>query len=199
MRTYEERLAEISRRSEKIKLKRKRRRKTVLAVCVPLLLCVSLSLVFLPPRTEIKYNEAAPEAMQEPTVPAMFYSYLCSVSRIDVSGQDISISLTDSAKIEKITNHLHRCGIAVVEAQSASGSMLDVESNSYATRGESIPNDMLDSVSRSYTLTLMADGKSPVRYSLSQTTLTDLSSGELHTLTQSQASVLYQLLGLPQP
>ena len=194
MRTFDERLAEIDRRSKQIKNQRKQRRKAVLAVCVPLLLCISLSMTFLP-QAETKPSESAPEAMQE-TVPAMLFQYLCSVSQIDVSGQEASHSITDPAEIEKITDHLLRCGIVTVRTYSASGSIQDADPSGSVTRGEGIPGSVQDSTSRSYTIHLSISGEDPFRFSLLDNTLTNLVSGEQYSLSQSQSNELYQLLGL---
>ena len=193
MRTFDERLAEIDRRSKQIKNKRKQHRKAVLAVCVPLLLCASLSIAFLP-QTKPP-GASALEEMQE-TVPAMLFLSLGSVYQIDISGQEVSHSITDPAEIEKITDHLLQCGIVTVKTYSAAGSIQDADPSGSVTRGEGIPGSVQDATSCCYTILLSISGEDPVRLSLLDNTLTDLVSGEQYSLSQSQSDALYQLLGL---
>lgn len=59
MRNFEERLAEISRRSEAILLQRKKRKKQILTVCIPLVLCAVVAIPFLLPKSPKKQSGSA--------------------------------------------------------------------------------------------------------------------------------------------
>lgn len=59
MRNFEERLTEISRRSEAILLQRKKRKKQILTVCIPLVLCAVVAFPFLLPKSPKKQSGSA--------------------------------------------------------------------------------------------------------------------------------------------
>ena len=59
MKNFEERLAEISRRSEAILLQRKKRKKQILTVCIPLVLCAVVAIPFLLPMSPKKQSGSA--------------------------------------------------------------------------------------------------------------------------------------------
>ncbi len=206
MRNFEERIAEIGRRSEKIWKQRKQRRKHILMACIPAALCVGIFSAFILPDKLPTDDKNA--GITEGVMDIHTESMTCAVTKIEVSGQKVSLSFTDPAEIQRITNQLRRCGVETVETNSASDQVPDgdtaneskAETTVPSSRGDWISDGVpSDSTTTGYTLTLVISGEEPAEYCLFGNTLENRSTGEIYTLTQAQANVLYHLLGLPQP
>lgn len=200
MRTFEERIAEIDRRSQQIRNQRKQRRKHILTACVPVVLCVTACFFWwqFPDRTAPL--ERIPD-IPETVVSESQFSYTSSVDRIEISGPGISRTLTEAAEIEKVTDYLQTCSITVVQSQSAAGSIADNETTQEildtTTRGNSTPNGTIaDCANTEYTVTFSLSGEEPVRYYLTESTIQNIVTGEIHILTPVQSNHLFHLLGL---
>lgn len=187
MRNFEQRIAEIHRRSEEILQKRRRRRRLLLS-CAPLVLCLGLLAVFtLLPKPEIP----APESSGESST----HSTSCSVARIEISGAGVSVVHTAPPDVQLISNQLSSytpedSNSAVVEDSYTSQD--DAES------GDSTVTDSSSSLAGEYAITLILHDGSTKTYTLTGSILTDQSTHQVCTLTQKQLKVLRDLLGLPE-
>lgn len=177
MRSFEERLAEIDRRSEKIVKARKRRRTGILAVCLPLAVCIGI---------------AVPTLVKERTRPNGQYqaeSYSCAVAEIRVSGPGLSRIYRQEQDILHI--------LAGLDAYENSP-----EQNEWVAESDGLDNSESSELSISaavYTITVtMGDGQVK-KYRLEGCALEDLTVGKTYALTKAQRKELAELLGIGMP
>ena len=205
MRSYEERLAEIQRRSEKIRKERSRRRKHIMAGCISMALCGALASVFVLP--DMLYDGSDGISGNSGSVYTQGYfsegayeNVICTVTKIKVTGGNISHTFTETADIEKISRQLVDCisqnelGGYSEEKTSAAGSDNKDESSNFA--GENYSGIISDLALQPYTITLtIADGRQMVYY-LVGNTLRIRDGFQTVSLTPGQAQELKATLGI---
>ena len=182
---FEQRMAEIHRRSEHIFRQRKRRNRRILAVCIPFVLCIGIcAAVLLPKRTKTQAPEVTLESPQQ--------SQLCSITKIQVSGGDVSHIYTDAADVMLIYNQLS-CYTQSPEsntAQDITTESADDAENSEVTGAPSVS-------ATGYTITLYLHDGTTTEYYLLNASLKSTQTQETYPLTQTQLTELKALLGLP--
>lgn len=176
MKNFEERMAEISRRSEKILALRKKRRRMIWAVCIPMVLCLGILALTGPTGTESKQASMAtivpkPEAADGTSIQ-------CSVAENEslrlfleqLEGQnDLNYNFIYPEASESEDYGERYCG---------SGSMTNLPAESLTIN------------------VTMSDG-SMNEYRLTGSILENLTTGKVFVLTAEQASQLNQLLTEP--
>ena len=188
--------AEVFRRSEKrIKARRTRTIRT-LAICVPLVLCLT-AIPFLSggfPGVIQDHVVTDPAIHTLPGGPQL--SYICPVSQITVSGPDFSRSITEVSDILSLSNRLlvydtYCAGSGAITNETA-------QDDSVETADTYAQDITLESVTTGYTVTLVMHDGTKTAYSLAGSILRNLSTGQEYVLPQQEAENLAQLLGLPQ-
>lgn len=206
MRSYEERLAEIQRRSEMIRKERSRRRKHIMAACISLALCGALASVFVLP--DMMYDGSNDISGNSGSVYAQGYlsegayeNVICTVTKIKVTGGDISHTFTDTADIEKIFRQLIDCisrdeqlGGYSEEKTSAAGSDNKDESSKFP--GENYSGIISDLTLQPYTITLTIAGGRQMVYYLAGNTLRIRDGSQTVSLTPGQVKELKASLGI---
>jgi len=182
---FEQRMAEIHRRSEDIFQQRRLRNRRILAICIPSVLCIGIcAAVLLPAEPKSPTPEASLESIQQ--------SQLCSITKIQVSGGGVSHIYMDAEDVMQIYNQLS-CYAQSPESSTAQDvtteSVDDTESNQ-VTGAPSV------SVT-GYTITLYLHDGTTTEYCLLGTTLKNTRTQESFLLTQKQLTELKALLGLP--
>ncbi len=189
MRSFEERLAEIQRRSEAILKERKQKRRRALLVCVPLLLCISLWGVHSlngNSATEAEYVPFDEEVSLEETVPASFTecaleNELSHVQRVCVSAEDWELCHEGQKEIRSITELLTElCSVDDSEWVSATTALSGMEG------------------SKSYSIVLYTQEGQAVIYRLEQRLLINEDKERCVLLTKKQETELKNLLGIPE-
>ena len=222
MRDLNECQAEVFRRSEKRIKERKRHRKHILLACIPLVLCMTLFSSFFLRGTE----KAAPDALVELEAPMNSPngnwdgSSPVSVIRVEVSGLDFSQTYTNTADIMLISDQLYSYGQSKAEsyvdkesaapddqhsviAESENGGTAKEEAPSENHQGSLGNGDLYgvtsDSTNIGYTITLTTDAGTQMEYYLSGNILENRTTNQSRKLTQSEANILKELLGIPNP
>lgn len=189
MRNLEECQAEVFRRSEKRIKARKVRRTGILAVCVPLVLCVA-GLAFLPqvgvksptdvPATEIAGYQYSDTMAQECV--AVLYA-----DTIAVSGNGISHVYSDAEKVSEIVTLLHM-GTQVSEIEEEG--MLTV-----TTRDDAVDLGT-ESKAEGYRITIRRSVGADIQYKLRGTRLVNETTGEIFCLDEETCFSLKEALGI---
>ena len=188
MRSFEERVAEINRRSEKILQDRKTRRKHILFACVPLVLCIGFCAAFILPNGS-PAKDTAPENVTEAPKDGMAAgSLVCSYETVHIQSPAYARTVTDRASVAKIYGAILDIypeeSDAIASGQGNKGSATD-------GRGEQIYGQ-----AGGYGITFTtADGTEDV-YVLQGNVLEKLRTGETVALTAEQQYNLYAALGL---
>ena len=183
MRNLAECQAEVFRRSEKRINARKQRRKHILFACFPLALCFGIFGWFFSPE----------DAAQDPLViePAMGTSTnastACTIAKITVLGNGVSVLHTDTTTLIQISDFLGRCtGLPTAPGSTAEETLKD-----------SLDKEYSYSANSACTVTLVTHWGETTQYRLSGSILTDMTDGQAYTLTREQETQLRKLLGIP--
>lgn len=198
MRNFEERKAEVFRRSEKRIKERKQRRNHILMACIPLVLCITILGAFL--RPNVTPDGAADPGDTRPVVDGMgsdgFASLSCPIAKISVSGNDLSLSITEVSDLLLISDKLYSYG---TRAPSSNGiTNEEVVDRAPEDNAEDVSGSIMDSTETVYTITLVMREGEKTEYLLSGNTLKDLNADQTYTLSQTQVDELQELLGIPQ-
>ena len=196
MRNFEERKAEVFRRSEKRIKERKQRRNHILMACIPLVLCITILGAFL----RLTPDGAAEPGDTRPVVDGMgsdgFTSLSCPIAKITVSGNDFSISHTEVADLLLISDQLYSYGTRAPSSNGNTDGVVD-EDDVPKDNGEDVSGSIMDSVNAAYTITMVTHEGEQTEYKLVGKTLTNLTTNQTYKLTQTQANELRTLLGIP--
>lgn len=201
MRNLEECQAEVFRRSKKRIQKRDRLRKQMIA-SAPLVLCVFLLSVFVLPEwiAPRSGDSAAPEAvyggMGQNYSQEISQETDCSVSEIRVSGGDISRIYTDSSDVTEISSLLYACTRGGADSNGTALGAMRGEKKEHA---DTVYESVVDSANTGYTLTLALDADKTEVYYLLDSTLTNLTTQQTHSLSLQQVNELKELVGILQP
>ena len=193
MRNFEERKAEVFRRSEKRIKERKQRRNHILMACIPLVLCITILGAFL--RPNVTPDGAAEPGDTRPVVDGMgsdgFTSLFCPIAKITVSANNFSISHTEVADLLLISDQLYSYGTRAPSSNGTTDTVVD-EDDVPKDNGED-----MDSANDAYTITMVTHEGVKTEYQLVGKTLTNLTTNQTYKLTQTQANELRTLLGIP--
>lgn len=198
MKDFQERRAEIFRRSEKRIAQRRRRNRAIMS-CVPLVICIAvLSAVKLPflsahkdgtnsPSEQIAMDTAAPSDGASDSV-------ICSAVKIQASGAEgiFSKTVEDPEQIEAITSIIESIYVGA-DTSSKEDTPPDcaVPSGSGAA-GSSSPGD--NKAYMVYTITVELSDGSERSYTVSDERFTDVESGVHVLLSDAQLQELMSLL-----
>lgn len=186
MRSFEERIAEISRRSDKILKERKRRRKHILTACISLTLCGTLFSVFVLPDM-VQDGTAAP-GVTGYLPQGVYESILITPTKIRVTGGGVSNTFTEAADLQHIADELAACVSTDGENKySAAGTL---GGDNYKEYGSELAQ-------QAYTITVTMQGGLQRIYVLVGNTLENRDTGRTAQLTPDQAKALKTLLGIP--
>ena len=198
MRNFEERKAEVFRRSEKRIKERKARRNHILMACIPLVLCITILGAFLHPN--VTPDGAADPGDTSPVVDGMgsdgFTSLSCPIAKITVSGNNFSISHTEVADLLLISDQLYSYGTRAPSSNGTTDTVVD-EDDVPKDNGEDVSGSIMDSANAAYTITMITHEGVKTEYQLVGKTLTNLTTNQTYKLTQTQANELRTLLGIP--
>lgn len=194
MRTFEQRIAEIHRRSNQILQERKRRKKRILLACAPLALCVIIFSAFF---TLEKLSSGADTANDSDMVMENVGAVPEQLGdRIEVSGTGIYLCYTDPDDILLITDHLQKCGVEIPKRSSPTanpGSESVVEDHSYSAAGDT------NGSTTQYTLAITSAEGDITRYTFTGLLLENENTQKTYLLSQEQAKTLAELLNVPCP
>ncbi len=184
MRDFEERMAEIYRRSDQIIRQRKKRRKYALMACIPLVLCLTLLAGLALPSmmpTTAKDGAAAPENMMSDSSE----SHDASVWKIQVSSPGRELTHTQPSEILEISGYINRC---ILEAPKCGENVIvdhniaDMENFGIALTG--------------HTVTLLRKNGRENQYYLEKNVLVNLQTNCAYSLSEGQLHELRTLLGI---
>ena len=175
MRSFEQRIAEIDRRSNELLQKRKKVRKQLLTACVPVVLCAGLCFLLIPPST-VPQDSISPPAATDSLHGHKSHSSLIinTLPKIEISCNGKSHICSDPAVIQNINALLI----------------------SYTTDSErgTTGTGSTHNQSTLYTITLTQSDGTVSRYRLENTNLTEEVSNQVYYLTQVQAEDLRRAL-----
>jgi len=199
MRNFEERKAEVFRRSEKRIKARKQRRNHILMACIPLVLCITLFSVFFLPGLSANTKEpgVADDAAGE-LIANKSESLSCAYTKIDVTGNGISLSYTKASDILSISNQLASCMVIEPENSTSVGE---------ETRGDDFKNESVEdsyiaitgatsAAGTGYVITLTLHEGGTIAYRLTGNSLLDMAENKTYKLTPAQLKELNELLGI---
>jgi len=199
MRNFEERKTEVFRRSEQRIKERRQRRNHILMTCIPLVLCISLFSAFLlpgmlPRETKDPSADGAVGGLTE----NKSESLTCSYTKIDVIGNDISLSYTKASDVLSISNQLASYVVNEPESNTSVGE---------TTRGDDFKNESAEdgyigttgttaAAGTGYVITLTLHEGGTIVYRLTGNSLLDMAENKTYKLTQAQLKELNELLGI---
>jgi len=205
MRNFEERKAEVFRRSENRIKERKRNRNRIIALCIPICLCIAiLSVIYLPDMMTLsdKSNTAEDMYMAGGEEDSSRFSY----TSFEITSTKTANSDTDKQNIENIYN-------IIQSAFTVNDYSDDVEQETTTDKSE-FPQEQKPSTQKgegalkgednystglvgffskgvTYTLTFTADNGQKIVYTLCDDILTNETTNESVTVTEDQLKDLY--------
>lgn len=182
MRSFEQRKAEIFRRSENRIKKRKKNRNRIIAGIIPLFFCVViLSVIYLPDKIFIENNLSGKTDIADNFADDAVFSYISVEVKTDTASSKNYSKEKDVTKVESIYN--------LIQASFESDSKQDQEVTSYVQATDT---------TKSFPYTIIfsaADGKTAT-YTLDGNKIIDETSQKQATLTDEQLLKLQKSLGL---
>ena len=228
MRELQECRAEVFRRSENRIKARKKRTKRILLTCIPMVLGITVLTAALWPKDggSPSFVGVAENATCAQASGAVSGSTNSSGARVEVTGENISLSYVEAADVLKITDYLN--SLTAEEPEAAPEDLYEAPSdrespesmpqapgeNQAPSSGQgqdtaesghkhSVTDGILDNdsvtLSERVTITVTEENGVQTRYSLEANTLTDLTSDEVYVLTTEQTEELKTLLGMSRP
>ena len=200
MRNFEERKAEVFRRSEKRIKERKQRRNHILMACIPLVLCITILGAFL--RPNVTPDGAADPGDTRPVVDGMGYpiqspSLTCPIANITVSGNGFSQSYSEVEDLLLISDLLYSYGTRAPESNEIIDEAVPCEGEDRKDHTDDMSGIISDTTNALYTITMVTHEGVKTEYQLVGNTLTNLTTNQTYKLTQTQANELRTLLGIP--
>ena len=186
-------MAEIDRRSNIIFQKRKQQKRRILIVCVPAVLCATLFFTIILPAITPSVSEnhsISPEQIEKDPN--------CSVTKIEISGHNLSLSYTETADILMIQNQLNACTATPPDASSIFYDSNGDDFSESSITANSAQHITSTSSASAYTIMLHQQDGIIKAYSLTENVLKNLSSNETYALSPEQAKELKLLLAIPQ-
>ena len=200
MRNFEERKAEVFRRSDKRIKERKQRRNHILMACIPLVLCITLfSAFFLPGMLpgDTKDPGVADGAVGGLTENKS-ESLACAYTKIDVIGNGISLSYTKASDVLSISNQL----ASYMVSEPENSTSIDEHPRGDDFKNESAEDSYIgttgatSAAGEGYVITLTLHEGGTIAYRLSGNSLLDIAENKTYKLTQAQLKELNELLGI---
>lgn len=187
MRNFEDRMAEISRRSDQRIRERKNLRRRVLAACVPLVMCVFLGGAYLMGRgIEIGNGDIAVED-QAVAPENTAQDFLSSVTVEESFTYTVQQDRQAVEKVQRILEQIISSEITASHNQS----------DSQADRAGCLPDPYQEySIRKEYSITCVDPQGNETSYLLSGMSLTDCRSGKIYGLTGKQRTDLLNALGI---
>jgi hypothetical protein len=204
MRSFEERISEINRRSEKIIKERKKRRKYILSACIPVVLCLSLWLAWPEPKAATENHQNSTGAINSPMEEPDSERY---VLKVEVFAGDFYRYHTDEAKAVEIFDQLNGFGetedINCAEPTEPifNDGLLD-DTGNYGTSAP-VPETPVDDapiINKApirYIITLQLQNGQTLEYVLRGNTLKNQTTNQEIILSDKEASRLRALLEIP--
>ena len=197
MRNFEERKAEVFRRSEKRIKERKQRRNHILMACIPLVLCITLLGAFLFPGAtpeDPRFNGSAGGGLTE----EKFESLSCPIAKITVTGGNFSQTYKEVEDLLLISDQLYSYGSRGSETNGTTDDGIASEGEDRKENADDVSGSVADSANIAYTITLITHEGVKTEYRLVGKTLKNLTTKQTYNLSQTQVNELYELLGIPQ-
>ena len=197
MRNFEERKAEVFRRSEKRIKERKQRRNHILMACIPLVLCITLLGAFLFPGAtpeDPSFNGSAGGGLTE----EKFESLSCPIAKITVTGGNFSQTYKEVEDLLLISDQLYSYGSRGNETNGTTDDSIAAEGDDRKENADDIYGNITDHSNVAYTITLVTHEGVKTEYRLAGKTLENLTTKQTYHLSQTQVNELYELLGIPQ-
>ena len=197
MRNFEERKAEVFRRSEKRIKERKARRNHILMACIPLVLCITLLGAFLFPGAtpeDPRFNGSAGGGLTE----EKFESLSCPIAKITVTGGNFSQTYKEVEDLLLISDQLYSYGSRGSETNGTTDDGIASEGDDRKENADDIYGNITDHSNVAYTITLVTHEGVKTEYRLAGKTLENLTTKQTYHLSQTQVNELYELLGIPQ-
>lgn len=203
MRSFEERISEINRRSEKFIKERKKRRKYILTACIPVVLCLSLWLAWPEPKAATENHQNSTGAINSPVEGPDSERY---VLKVEVFAGDFYRYHTDEAKAVEIFDQLNGFGetedINCAEPTEPifNDGLLDDTGNYGTPAVPETPVDDAPGINKApirYTITLQLQNGQTIEYVLMGNTLENLTTGERTYLSTKEVKALKALLEIP--
>lgn len=189
MRNFEQRIAEINRRSDAIQAMRKKRKKQFTAVCIPLILCVTVvSALFLPGLQEKQAIVAESSGITEDATNSMNSSSGISTRKdgLYITTSYYSGSLITEEQVSQICDLLYSI---TQESQENNGQNPDTEADQSGS-----DNQLEEEIN--YLIELIENGQTTFSYVLTGYLLKDVKTGATYTLSERQVKTLTDLIGL---
>ena len=196
MRNFEERKAEVFRRSEKRIKERKQRRNHILMACIPLVLCITLLGAFLFPGAtpeDPSFNGSAGGGLTE----EKFESLSCPNAKITVTGGNFSQTYKEVEDLLLISDQLYSYGSRGPETNGTTDDGIASEGEDRKEHADDIYGNITDHSNVTYTITLVTHEGVKTEYRLAGKTLENLTTKQTYHLSQTQVNELYELLGIP--
>ena len=196
MRNFEERKAEVFRRSEKRIKERKQRRNHILMACIPLVLCITLLGAFLFPGAtpeDPSFNGSAGGGLTE----EKFESLSCPIAKITVTGGNFSQTYKEVEDLLLISDQLYSYGSRGSETNGTTDDGIASEGEDRKENADDVSGSVADSANIAYTITLITHEGVKTEYQLVGKTLKNLTTKQTYHLSQTQVNELYELLGIP--
>lgn len=191
MRSNEERIAEIYRRSEAIIRQRKKRRKQVLLACVPLVLCMTLFAAFVLPAM-------MPASMKDAAAPENMLADASGgrglyAAKVKVTGPNLVLLHTLQQEVLRISDYINNCTLEPPASPETP------ENNGVPGKeaADTHYGDITDTADTGYTITLFLEDGSKTQYRLEDGLLRNLETNKAYPLSPTQVSELKALLGIP--
>ena len=197
MRNFEERKAEVFRRSDKRIKERKQRRNHILMACIPLVLCITLLGAFLFPGAtpeDPSFNGSAGGGLTE----EKFESLSCPIAKITVTGGNFSQTYKEVEDLLLISDQLYSYGSRGSETNGTTDDGIASEGEDRKENADDVSGSVADSANNAYTITLITHEGVKTEYQLVGKTLKNLTTKQTYNLSQTQVNELYELLGIPQ-
>ena len=196
MRNFEERKAEVFRRSEKRIKERKQRRNHILMACIPLVLCITLLGAFLFPGAtpeDPRFNGSAGGGLTE----EKFESLSCPIAKITVTGANFSQTYKEVEDLLLISDQLYSYGSRGSETNGTTDDGIASEGEDRKENADDVSGSVADSANIAYSITLITHEGVKTEYRLAGKTLENLTTKQTYHLSQTQVNELYELLGIP--
>lgn len=199
MRNFEERKAEVFRRSEKRIKERKARRNHILMACIPLVLCITILGAFL--RPNITPDGAVDPGDTRPVVdgmgnPIQSPSLTCPIDSITISGNGFSQSYSEVEDLLLISDLLYSYGTRAPESNGIIDEAVPGEGEDRKENTDDMSGIISDSTNAAYTITMVTHEGVKTEYQLFGNTLKNLTTNQSYTLSQTQVDELQKLLGI---
>ena len=197
MRNFEERKAEVFRRSDKRIKERKQRRNHFIMTCLPLVLCITILGAFLFPGgtpEDPRLNGAAGGGLTE----EKFESLSCPIAKITITGGNFSQTYREVEDLLLISDQLYSYGSRGNETNGTTDDSIASEGEDRKENADDIYGNITDHSNVAYTITLVTHEGVKTEYRLAGKTLENLTTKQTYHLSQTQVNELYELLGIPQ-